>query len=165
MSASKIISTTVAIIFFLGIYTLDCAVAGEKVKAHGASFTVKFEQMEVGDEEGHVIAIYEQKQIYISEITGDKTSSTTIGFMDLNTKTGEGSGKGYGVTYYKDGDKTFRSWEGKSVGPGHWQGTYKVIKGTGKYEGIKGGGNWDSYYVAPQQSYMEVEGEFEIPTQ
>ena len=40
--------------------------AGEKVKAHGASFTVKFEQMEVGDEEGHVIAIYEQKQIYIS---------------------------------------------------------------------------------------------------
>ena len=165
MSASKIISTTVAIIFFWGIYTLDCAEAGEKVKAHGASFTVKWEQMEVGDEEGHVIAIYEQKQIYIDEITGERTPSTTIGILDLNTKTGEGSGNGYGVSFYKGGDKTFRSWEGKSVGPGHWHGTYKVIKGTGKYEAIKGGGTWDSYYVAPQQSYMEVEGEVEMPTQ
>ena len=165
MSASKIISTTVAIIFLFGIYTLDCAVAGEKIKSHGASFNVKWEQMEVGDVEGHVIAIYEQKQIYFDEITGEKTPSTTTGFLDLNTKTGEGSGNGYGVTFYKDGDKTFRSWEGKSVGQGHWQGTYKVIKGTGKYEGIKGGGTWNSYFLAPQESYLEVEGEVEMPTQ
>ena len=165
MSASKIISTTVAIIFLFGIYTLDCAVAGEKVKSHGASFNVKWEQMEVGDEEGHVIAIYEQKQIYFDEINGEKTPSTTIGFVDLNTKTGEGSGNGYGVSFYKDGDKTFRTWAGKFVGPGHWQGTWQIIKGTGKYEGAKGGGTWDSYYLAPQESYMEVEGEVEMSTQ
>jgi len=165
MSVSKIISATVAIIFIFGIYTLDCAVAGEKVKSHGASFNVKWQQLEVGDEEGHVIAIYEQKQIYFDEITGEKTPSTTTGFLDLNTKTGKGTGNGYGVSFYKDGAKMFRSWEAKSVGPGHWQGTWSIIKGTGKYEGAKGGGTFDSYSLAPQESYIEVEGEFEMPTQ
>ena len=165
MLRSKIISVTTVFLFVFGIAMIDCAAAGEKMKWHGAGFTVKWEQMEVGDEEGHVIAIYEEKQIYFNENTGEKTSSTTIGLLDINIKTGQGSGHGYGVSYLKDGAKTFRTWEGKSVGEGHWKGTYSLIKGTGKYEGIKGGGTWDSYSLAPQQSYLEVEGEEEMPGQ
>lgn len=162
---SKIISVAAVIAFVSGIATIDCAVAGEKQKWHGASYTVKWEQIEIGDEEGHVIAIYEQKQMYFNENTGEKTPSTTFGIMDLNIKTGQGSGRGYGVSFFKDGAKTFRTWEGKSVGEGHWKGTYSLIKGTGKYEGIKGGGTWDSYSLAPQQSYLEGEGEEEMPGQ
>ena len=167
MSPSKIFAATAVVVFVFGIATIECAVAGERIKAHGASFTVKWEQIEVGDEEGHVIGISESIQIYFNETTGEKSTSTSIGLMDINIKTGQGSGHGYGygVSLLKDGAKRIRTWEGKSVGNGHWKGTWSYIKGTGKYEGIKGGGTWDSYYLAPQQSYLEVEGEMEMPTQ
>jgi hypothetical protein len=165
MSWRKIILFTTTVLFIAGNATIDFALAGEKQKWHGASYTVKWEQIEIGDEDGHVIAIYEQKQVYFDDETGEKTPSTTFGILDLNIKTGQGSGHGYGVTFYKDGDKTFRTWEGKSVGEGHWRGTYSLIKGTGKYERIKGGGTWDSYSLAPRQSYLEGEGETEIPGQ
>ena len=165
MSWRKFFLVTTVALFIAKIATIDFAQAGEKEKWHGASHTVKWEQIEIGDEEGHVIAIYEQKQVYFNEMTGEKTPSTTFGIMDLNIKTGQGSGHGYGVNFYKDGAKTFRTWEGKSVGEGHWRGTYSLIKGTRKYEGVKGGGTWNSYSLAPQQSYLEVEGETEIPGQ
>jgi len=167
MSWSKIFAVTALVMLVFGIATIDCAVAGEKqkIKAHGAQYTVKWEQIEVGDEEGHVIAVTESKQIYFDELTGEKSSSISIGLMDINIKTGQGSGQGYGVSLHKDGNKTFRTWEGKSVGKGHWKGTWTYVKGTGKYEGVKGGGTWDSYSLTPQQSYVEVEGELEMPAQ
>jgi len=40
---------------------------------------------------------------------------------------------------------------------------YSYIKGTGKYEGVKGKGTWDSYSLAQGMSYMEIEGEQDIP--
>jgi hypothetical protein len=85
--------------------------------------------------------------------------------MDINLKTGQGSLQGYGVGIDKDGDKSFRTHEGKPVGKGHWKGTWTIVKGTGKYEGTKGGGTWDSYSLTPKQSYVEVEGEMEMPGQ
>jgi hypothetical protein len=132
------------LIYFYGIATIDCAVAGEKTKWHGTSINVTWEQIEVGDVEGHVIGISKNKQIYINETTGEKITSVSIGLNDINPKMGQASGHGYGISFFKDGSKTFRSWEGKAVGKGHWKGTYKTIKGTGKFEGAKGGGTWDS---------------------
>jgi hypothetical protein len=165
MSWSKIFTVITVVLIIFGIATINNAVAGEKYKWHGTSIGVKWEQIEVGDEEGHVIGISESKQIYINETTGEKTTSVSIGLMDINPKKGQASGHGYGVTFYKDGAKSFRSWEGKAVGKGHWHGVWSAIKGTGKYEGIKGGGTWDQYSLAPQHSYMEVEGELEMPAQ
>ena len=165
MSWSKIFAVTAVVMFVFGIATIDCAVAGEKMKWHGATYTVKWEQIEVGDEEGHVVAIYESKSIYINEITGEKTAGTSVNMMDINLKTGQGSVQGYGVSIDKDGDKSFRTQEGKPVGKGHWKGTWTIVKGTGKYEGTKGGGTWDSYSLTPKQSYVEVEGEMEMPGQ
>ena len=85
--------------------------------------------------------------------------------MDINPKTMKAFGHGYGINFYKDGSKSFRSWEGKAVGKGHWQGVWTVIKGTGKYERTTGGGIWDSYSLAPQHSWLEVEGELNVPGQ
>ncbi len=163
MCQSRIFSFVFAIFFIFSIANIDIAIAGENYKAHGTSYTVKWEQIEVGDEEGHIIGITESKQFYFNETTGEKHPSTSVGIMDINTKTGQASGSGYGVSIDKDGDKTFRTWEGKAVGKGHWKGTYSYVKGTGKFEGIKGGGTWDSYSVDPKLSYVEVEGETEIP--
>ena len=165
MLRSKIFTVLTVILFVFGIAMLDCAVAGEKIKLHGTGVGTKWQQMEVGDEEGHVIAISESKQVYFNENTGEKFVSVSLSTFDLNLKTGQGSLKGYGVSTYANGDKSFRTQEGKPVGKGLWKGTWAFTKGTGKYEGVKGGGTWESNSLAPQISYYEVEGEMELQGQ
>jgi hypothetical protein len=73
MSWSKIIAVAAVVVFGFGIATIDWAVAGEKqkIKSHGAQFTVKSHQIEVGGDEGHVMVIWENKTIYFNEITGE----------------------------------------------------------------------------------------------
>ena len=33
----------------------------------------------------------------------------------------------------------------------------------GDYEGVRGKGTWNSYSLAPQMSYLEIEGEVDMP--
>ena len=165
MFRSKLFTVLTVILFVFGIAMIDCAVAGEKIKLHGTGVTTKWQQMEVGDEEGHVIAINESKQVYFNENTGEKFVSVTHSTFDINLKTGQGNLKGYGVSTYANGDTNFRTHEGKPVGKGHWKGTWTLIKGTGKYEGAKGGGTWESKSLAPRIYYYEVESEIEFSGQ
>ena len=165
MSWSKISAVTTVVLFFFGMAMIDYAMAGEKVEMYGSSVTTKSHQMEVGDEEGHVIIISESKQVYFYKKTGEKFIRVGQNIMDINIKTGIGTLKGYGVATSPNGDKRYTITEGKPVGKGHWKGTYTYTKGTGKAEGIKGGGTWDSYSLAPGISYVEIEGESEIPGQ
>jgi hypothetical protein len=159
----KIFSVIIVLLFVFGIATIECA-AGEKHKWYGVSFVTKANQMEVGDEEGHVLLIMEQKAIFRDEKTGVKVVSSEANLVDMNLKTGQGTLKGYGVETFPNGDKLMRMHEGKVVGKAHWKGTWSITKGTGKQEGVKGGGTWDSYSMGlGQPSYVEVEGEEETP--
>jgi hypothetical protein len=165
MSSSKIISTIAVILFLFGISTVDNAIAGEKrkMKLHSASYTTTAQQIKVGDDEGHVLVIWENKAIYFNEINGEKTADTGVGFMDMNPVTKEISIQGYGVNVDKDGDKVIRTYVGKAVAKDQMKGTWTVKSGTGKWKDAKGGGTWTSYSLAPNQSYNEVEGEMELP--
>jgi hypothetical protein len=165
MSWLKIISATAIIICILGITTIDCAVAGEKTKWHGTGVTSNWQQIEVGDEKGHVLAIFEGKQVFINETTGEKMVTIAKNTMDLNPKAGQITIQGYGVTTDPNGDKLIRKHEGKAIGKGHMKGTWSCVKGTGKYEGTTGGGTWESWSLAPQIGYYEVEGDMVIPKQ
>ena len=153
MSWSRIVAISAVLLFVFGFGMTDSAVAGEKVSWHGTSFTTDWKQIEVGDEDGHILAVYSQKQLYVNNKTGEKTVSTTVNTMDINMKTGQGSVRGYGWNVDKDGDKIIRTHEGKPVGKGHWRGTYKWIRGTGKYEGIKGSGTWNVYQMGQGEPY------------
>ena len=166
MFRTKLFTVLTLVLFILGIATINNAVAGEKqkFKSHGASYTTASNQIEVGDEEGHVLVIYENRSIYFNEISGERSADRGVGFMDINpNKPGEIFLQGYGVYTDKDGDKMIRTVKGKPVAKGQWKGTWTIKNGTGKYEGAKGGGTWTSYSLAPKQSYVEVEGEMETP--
>ena len=165
MFRSKLFTVLTVVLFVFGITMLNCAVAGEKQKFTGTGVGTKWEQMEVGDEEGHVIAISESKAVYVFEKTGEKFVSISRNTFDINLKTGQGTLKGYGVSTYANGDTSFRTHEGKPVGKGHWKGTWIITKGTGKYEGAKGGGTWESKSLAPGISYYEIESEIEFAGQ
>ena len=86
MFKSKLVILTTVIVFVFGFIALDFAIAGEKleIKSHGASYTTKVNQIEVGDAEGHIILIYEQHAIYFNEISGEKFADRGVGFMDVN---------------------------------------------------------------------------------
>ena len=157
MSWSKMLAVSIVVLSVFGIATMDFAFAADKEQWNGTGITTVWEQIEVS--EGHVVGIMKSNQIYINKATGEKHKSVSIGIMEINPKMKQISGHGYGISYYKDGTNTLRTWEGKAVGQGHMKGTWTVVGGTGKWEKATGGGTWESFAVAPQHSYYEVEGE------
>jgi hypothetical protein len=165
MTWSKIVAVSTAVLFVFGIAMIGSAVAGEKIKWQGTSVVTETKQMEVGDVEGHVLLILKQKQMYMLP-NGEKRVGDAVTSMELNPKMNQFSLKGVGWVVDKDGDKIMREHEGKPAGKDHWKGTYTYTGGTGKFEGIKGGGTWDSISMGQgQPSFLEVVGEQEIPKQ
>ena len=161
MFQSKLFNVFTIFLFISVVAMLDCAVAGEKTKWHGTGITTNFQQIEVGDDKGHVLAISEAKQVFINDETGEKMVSISKNTIDLNPKVGQVTVKGYGVTTDPNGDKLIRAQEGKAIGKGHMKGTFTYVKGTGKYKDVAGGGTWESWSLAPQVSYYEVVGDLD----
>ena len=165
MSKAKIIALIGLIAFAFSMTAIGNALAGEKVKLRNAWYMTKWQQLETGHEEGHVVALIERKGI-CSNMEGkalfEGMVGTHAGFVDMNLKTGLGSGKGYCIYTDKDGDKIYEMWEGKNVGQG-WRGPSTLLKGTGKYEGIKAKGTWIFYPVSPTQAYADWELDVELP--
>ena len=162
----KLFIVTALVFFVFGLTTLDVAIAGEKqkIKSHGAVYTTMVNQIEVGDEEGHIILIFENHAIFFNEINGQKFADKGVGFMDINPNNPANIYlTGYGIHTDKDGDKMNRSYKGKPVSKEQWKGVWTVTGGTGKFEGSSGGGTWTNYRLNEKQSYTEVEGEVETP--
>ena len=162
----KIFIVLALAVFVYGLTAPGVAIAGEKqkTKAHGASYTTTVNQLEVGDEDGHLLVIFENRAIYFVENSGEKFADRSVAFMDMNpNKPAEIYMTGYGVHTDKDGDKMIRSFKGKPISKEQWKGVYSVTGGTGKFVGATGGGSWTSTMLAPKQSFVEVEGELEIP--
>ncbi len=164
MSKTKIIALIAVISFVFAMTAIGNAVAGEKFKLRSAKYAHVWKQIEV--EEGHIIVVEEAKGI-VSNMEGkpfgDGWVLRHVGLIDVNTKTGVAFGHGYEEVTDKDGDKYYSKWTGKAVGEGRWEGEYTILKGTGKYEGIKGKGTWSLESVAPQQWYTDEEWEMELP--
>jgi hypothetical protein len=159
MSRFKSFALFTVIFFTVGLIFVHDVAAGDKVKAHATSVNTKFEKLDVGDVEGHFIAVYEAKQIWIDDDTGEKSIAISHGTIDMNAKTGEGEINGYSVRTYPNGEKWFSKYTGKPAGKGLSKGTYEYIGGTGKYEGLSGGGTWESQSMGPGISYTTAEGE------
>jgi len=87
--------------------------------------------------------------------------------IDINVKTGLGSGYGYGEMTDRDGDKIYWRDEAKrlkgKIWASYWEAEITILKGTGKYEGIKGKGTASAYPIAPKQFYADAEWEVELP--
>jgi len=163
MAKSKLFTGLIVILFFLGMAPPDFAAAGEKVSVSATSVRTNWQSMEVEDEPGHIIAVFENKNIYLDEKTGEKSTGINKGILDMNLKTGKGTVKGYVIRSFPNGDKIISQYEGQPVGKGHSKGTYTIKEGTGNWEGIKGKGTWQSKTLAKGISYIDFVGEREIP--
>ena len=167
MSRFKLIVFLALITLAFAVTMISDALAGEKVKFRCSVYSVKFENVAVGDEEGHIVAAYEGKGIS-TNLQGKKLLDGWLyresGLMDMNGKAGNWSAQGYAEYTDPEGDKIYEAWEGKQVKediPG--EGTSRLVKGTGKWQGIQGNGKWTSYSPARDRHYSDNEWEMELP--
>jgi hypothetical protein len=169
MSKSKILAMMALIAFVMGILLVGDAVAGErgKVAAREVDYSTAVHTLKVPDVEGHTIFLSEAKGIVFTEKWGACLDYKTY-TMDLIK--GEGTQAGYGHYTFPDGSTYDTKWEGKNKGGGRGivgsaaaEGTWTYIKGTGKFEGIQGGGTWKVYVLGPGQWYADNEGEYTLP--
>ena len=127
----------------------------------------KWQQIEVGDVEGHVIATFEKKGIDFN-LDGKPLyngwARYQVGYIDFNAKTGlVESCNGHDVVTDPQGDKIHEAWKSYPGKIGTLKGEVTMVKGTGKYEGIKGKGNRAFYPVTDLLSYVVRECEVELP--
>jgi len=169
MSAFRVIAFLGLIGLFLGVVALGNAMAGEKFKFRTVKHFVKFETINVGDEEGHIIAVSEAKGLVSNKEGkwfGDGWPHHFVALFDINPKIGVVVGHGYEYVTDPDGDRYYYSWEGKAVRENYWEGTYTMLKGTGKFEGIKGNGSWTCVVLPgqpPELFYADEEWDIELP--
>ncbi len=166
MSRFKLIAFITLITLAFSVVLVGNALAEEKIKLRTAKYWVKWEQIEVGDQEGHVIALLETKGITTNKegkSFGDGWVHRMTLLIDTNQKTGLGSLQGYEEVTDRDGNKYCYRTEGKIVSAAKAEGRYTLVKGTGKLEGIRGRGTWVSITPVRGQNYTDEEWDIEIP--
>jgi hypothetical protein len=165
MSRLRILTFIALIALAFAVSLVSDTLAGEKFKTRTVYYTTKSEAIEVGDEEGHRLSVAENMGIVSNmegKAFGDGWAVRAVSLYDWNTKTATGSGRSYMEATDRDGDKCYYQTEMKrEKGKPYSEGKCTILKGTGKYEGIKGGANWKGYGVAPKQSYLDQEWDVE----
>jgi len=142
------------------------------VKLRIFSYLTKVELIAVPDVEGHVVLVYERRGVAIFD-NGETAAYHTRGTAD--SIKGQGSYHGYSNFLYKDGSTTMSEYTGKmTLAPGEklpsLKGEGKYIKGTGRFEGIKGKFSYTGKYVTPYtkdktkgETVVDVTGNYTLP--
>ncbi len=166
MSKSKIVGMMALIAFAVSIFLVSNAVAGEKGKARAVFSNTKWQQIEVGDVEGHIVAVSEAVGV-CTILEGNKFADgaviRSVGLYDINTKSRTGTMRGYNEVTSLDGGKAYEEWEGQRLPDGTSQGRFTWVRTTGKWEGVKAWGTWKGQRVSPPLYYSDFEWEVELP--
>jgi len=135
----------------------------EKANHKVVSSLTRVEWVAVPDVEEHVIILFERRGAAIFE-NGETAAYHTRGTTD--SIKGHGKFHGYSDYVFKDGSTIISEYTGTiTLPPGEklhsLKGEAKYIKGTGRFEGIKGTASFSGNYVTP---YTEdkTKGEFVI---
>ena len=110
MTRFKLLAFVALITLAFGVALVADALAGEKVKTRVVFHSTKWQQIEIGDVEGHIVAVNEAVGI-ITVLEGDKSTDGAavrlVSLSDINTKTGIGSIRGYNEATSRDGAKGY----------------------------------------------------------
>jgi hypothetical protein len=163
LKRSRLLLITLALIIAFGVIT---ASAQDKVKVKFTKYIVitKYEKTEVGDTEDHFLMQYEAK-----DVTSDGRF-ITYKTAQADYIKGSGRHKGYNKVVDREGGTYFSKFEGmttvKKSPEGKpikiVKGTYIYTKGTGKYEGIQGGGTYQGMMIGKGVLSIDGEGEYVI---
>jgi len=143
----------------------------ETVKIKYSTQFTKREVVPVPGEKGHIVGLYERRGVAIVE---NEVAATAIcGTLDGIKK--KASFQGYTQLTFKDGSTWALTHQGTLVRPpGEELGLYKIkgelIKGTGRFEGIKGKYSGTGRYITPftkdetkGDNWMEITATYTLP--
>jgi hypothetical protein len=152
-------------IFLIAVLILvPAAQAGEKTfKYKVVSHTTKVEMVPVPDVEKHAVGLFEKKGVAIYE-NGETAAYDTRGTFDFIK--GQGPWDGYCQISYADGSTIITKYQGTSTiveGKKLLKGEGKYIKGTGRFEGIKGKFSLAGKYITKAYSVVDVTGTYTLP--
>lgn len=173
MKMIRLTNMVVLLIMVIFVVSLSApsAFGQEKHKFSSKMYGVntKAEYIDVLDgNEGHKIALLAWKGVGTTS-SGEQTVFEVQGTSDhINFN---GTVSGYQFSRFQDGSTWVSTYEGKMTakpsGAGKpplisWGGTWTIVKGTGKYENIEGGGTYKARFIAPGIFLNEAEGEYVI---
>lgn len=122
----------------------------EDVEWQVTSYFIKVEFIPVPDVEGHAVGIFERKGIAIYK-NGENAAYHTRGTWDFIKN--NGLFQGYTTTTFQDGSMVMDKYKGNMTMEPEMLPTYtgkgEYIKGTGRYEGIKGNLSFTGKYITP----------------
>jgi hypothetical protein len=169
---------TIAILGCIGIFLITALIlvpaaqAGEKaVKVKLISPVTRIEVVPVPDVKGHAVGLIERRGLAIYE-NGEIAAYHTRAAFD-STKGKGGSFWGYSDYTFADGSTQISKYQGTMTvadGKKLMKGTGKYIKGTGRFEGIKGELSFSGKYITPYtkdktkgDAIVEVVGTYTLP--
>ena len=134
-----------------GILVISAWVLGSAVQAGAEtlkfkvySYETKAESVPVDDVEGHTLNIRTRRAFCILE-NGEVATQIAVYLGDFIKKQ-SGSIISYQTITFSDGSTIITKAQG-SIGPSASRGTREIIKGTGRFEGIKGTGTGASKFL------------------
>lgn len=141
----------IGVFLIAALMQVPAAQAGEKtVKYKVASPATKMEFIPVPDMKGHVVGVLERRGVAIFENGETAAYHSMITFDSIK---GQGaSWSGYSELSYADGSTTIAKGHGTAPvvkGVKLVKGTGEYIKGTGRFEGIKGEVSFNGKIVTP----------------
>jgi hypothetical protein len=150
------------------------AQAGEKKKVtgtnkHGPFISRTFVPPAPGDDPKHELVALQIRRDTTTSPDPDLDGTEQIIYEQSDSVAGIGTHRGYYFRLRKNGDTEYGTFEGThkstfkedgSFLEATWEGTYKVIGGTGKFKNVKGSGTYRGKATAEGAS-TEFEGELE----
>ena len=142
---------------------------GKKVSGTGKGFTVlATTTMSPGDDPKHVVTLSRNVHtLYSANPDFNNLEAQNVAISDYTA--GNGPTRGHGIRIHPSGDRWFVAWEGmqktvpKPAGPPEitFAGKWWSTGGTGRFNGIKGGGTYKGEVTPTGVEYV-WEGEYEI---
>jgi hypothetical protein len=143
------------------------AIAGAQTKITGRLTCAKPSVREAGGEGAQMITFMKADCSWTTPFTigGSKASRTfdaSIGDVTGST----GRAHGYSTSVFDNGDTTFVRFEGtlqlKKDGSGTDKGTWRYVRGTGKFKGISGSGTFKGEGAADGSSWADITGHYSL---
>ena len=158
------IASAVSVLVVAGLMFPAVAIAGTKTfKATNYHHNVTFQGFEVGDVEGHMVGVYENKGVTVFE-DGQEVELIIRGTLDQVK--GLGPVDGYQVNTFDDGSVLTMAYQGEAKMTSEGRvviGTYDSCRGTGQFEGAKCNGTWTSGPVGKTLQRFELEVTYTVP--
>jgi len=139
----------IVVFLIAALVIVPAAQAGEKtVKYKIVAPITKIEIVPISDVKGHVVGVLERRGVAIYENGETAAYHSMISFDAFKE---QATWSGYADLSFADGSMTICKVQGTRSGsmPGLIKGTGKYIKGTGRFEGIKGESSLNGRQVTP----------------